>query len=65
MLTLKERKSIARRVAFRVWGDTRSTTRLGKARRVIESLLEDGFRDRHLEDMAVGKIREEDAHAIS
>ena len=40
-MNLKDRKKLARQVATRVWGKHPAPARLGKARRIIESLLED------------------------
>ena len=40
-MNLKQRKSLAYRVATRVWGKHPAPARLGKARRLIEELLED------------------------
>ena len=40
-MNLKERKKLAYQVATRVWGKHPAPARLGKARRMIESLLDD------------------------
>ena len=40
-MKLNDRKRLARRVATRVWGKHPAPARLGKARRLIEELLED------------------------
>ena len=40
-MNLKERKKLAFRVATRVWGKHPAPARLGKARRMIESLIND------------------------
>ena len=40
-MNLKQRKALARRVATRVWGKHPAPARLGKARRMIETLLDD------------------------
>ena len=40
-MNLENRKKLARRVATRVWGKHPAPARLGKARRLIEALLED------------------------
>ena len=43
---LRERKAIARHVANTVWQGNINTRRLGLARRCIESVMEDGIKDR-------------------
>ena len=40
-MNLNDRKKLARRVATRVWGKHPAPARLGKARCIIEELLED------------------------
>ena len=40
-MNLKERKALAYKVATRVWGKHPAPARLGKARRMIETLLDD------------------------
>ena len=40
-MNLKERKVLAYKVATRVWGKHPAPARLGKARRMIETLLDD------------------------
>ena len=40
-MNLKDRKKLAYKVAVRVWGRQPASARLGKARRMIESLLEE------------------------
>ena len=40
-MNLENRKKLARRVATRVWGKHPAPARLGKARRMIEELLQD------------------------
>ena len=40
-MNLENRKKLARRVATRVWGKHPAPARLGKARRLIEELLDD------------------------
>ena len=40
-MTLKDRKKLAYKVAVRVWGKQPAPARIGKARRMIEELLED------------------------
>ena len=40
-MNLKERKTLAYKVATRVWGKHPAPARLGKARRMIETLLDD------------------------
>ena len=40
-MNLKERKKLAYQVATRVWGKHPAPARLGKARRMIESLIDD------------------------
>lgn len=40
-MNLENRKKLARRVATQVWGKHPAPARLGKARRLIEKLLED------------------------
>ena len=40
-MNLKNRKKLAYRVAFTVWGQHPAPARLGKARRMIETLLDD------------------------
>ena len=40
-MNLKDRKKLAYKVATRVWGRQPAPARLGKARRVIETLLDD------------------------
>ena len=45
-MNLKERKKLAYRVSLAVWGRTPAPARQGKARRLIESLLDDGVTDR-------------------
>ena len=40
-MTLKDRKKLAYQVATRVWGKQPAPARLGKARRMIESLIDD------------------------
>ena len=40
-MNLKDRKKLARMVATRVWGQHPAPARLGKARRMIETLLND------------------------
>ena len=40
-MKLKERRQLARKVSTRVWGQHPAPARLGKARRMIETLLDD------------------------
>ena len=40
-MNLRERKALAYRIATRVWGKQPAPARLGKARRMIESLIVD------------------------
>ena len=40
-MNLRDRKKLAYRVATRVWGKQPAPARLGKARRMIESLIDD------------------------
>ena len=40
-MTLKDRKKLAFKVAWRVWGKHPAPARIGKARRLIETLLDD------------------------
>ena len=43
---LRERKAIARHVANTVWRGDINPSRLGRARRCIESVMEDGINNR-------------------
>ena len=46
IFSLKERKRIARQIAIGVWGAVPSTKRLGKARKIVEGLLNAGETNR-------------------